>query len=90
MSIGLGDYITFESAVIKAMWLDLWEGAIDVDFKGIVVDRVINKDKSMWIMVGPIKIEKKFQLCEYYSKLPLSKILSENKRILIEYPSKLV
>ena len=90
LSIGLGDYITFESVIIKAMWLDLWESTIYVDFKGTVVDRVINKDKSMWITVEPIKIEKKFQLCEYYSKLPLSKILSKDKRILIEYPSKLV
>ncbi len=90
LSIGLGDYITFESAVIEAMWLDLWESAIYVDFKGVVVDCIINKDKSMWITVEPIKIEKKFQLSDYYSRLPLSLILSEDKRILIEYPSKFV
>ncbi len=88
LEVGLGDYVTFESTRINAMWLDIWEGAVYIKFKGEIVDRTICEDKSMWIDVQPLNIEKHFELDSYYSKLPLSRILTWDERIEIEYPTK--
>ncbi len=83
--ISKGDFITLKSK-IEAMWTDMWCGAVDVSFKGKIVDREIMKDHSMWLLVEVLPHEKEYELDSYSSRNPLSQRLSDGD-IIVEYPS---
>ena len=85
IKISKGDLITFKSK-IEAMWTDMWCGAVDVSFKGKIVEREIMEDHSMWLLVEVLPHEKTYKLDLHFSNLPLSQKLSDGD-IVVEYPT---
>ncbi len=75
-----GDLITFP-AEIWAMWTDMWGSAVEVSFRGKIVDREINEDHSMWLLLEPLPSKKEYWLDTKHRRL------SEGD-IVIEYPTR--
>ena len=85
IKISKGDLITFKSK-IEAMWTDMWCGAVDVSFKGKIVEREIMEDHSMWLLVEVLPHEKIYKLDLHFSNRPMYQKLSDGD-IVVEYPT---
>ena len=83
MQLSKGDFITFP-AKIWAMWTDMWTGAVDVSFRGKIVDREINEDHSMWLLMEPLPSKKEYKLD---SRGKLDQRLADGD-MLVEYPTR--
>ncbi len=57
-----GNFVTFIGK-IEAIWADICCGEIYILFKGKVINRIINKDNTMWIQVDPLKHLKEYKIC---------------------------
>jgi hypothetical protein len=77
-----GSFVSF-IGTIEAIWADICCGEIYVSFKGRVINRIINKDHSMWILVDPLKHRKEYKI------YTLKKQTLSNGDIVIEYPTNL-
>lgn len=83
MVIHKGDYIIFPY-IIEAMFLDLWESAVEVNFKGEVIDRKIKDDDlSMWLIIEPNLI-KRYEI-GYFGMIQNADLLQKSNKIIIRY-----